>query len=147
MSKPNLVRTFEKFIYHIILLELQYISDNWQKSVCVCVLQKCPEWFWRDAIAILLRSTKGRIKVREGGCSFLFYLIEKKKQPRSLFVSEPTSATYSARCLSRCEFTTLQLEDVELVLTSLPYLRMKFDAFATGVRLALSLTQGVVECG
>ena len=41
---------------------------------------------------------------------------------------------YSARCLTRGEFATLGLADVDAMLADLPYLRRRFEDFADGVR-------------
>ena len=56
--------------------------------------------------------------------------LRKRKRP------EPGAAgwAHAPRCLSRAEFTMLLLDDVEAVLTSLPYLRSQFATFAAGVR-------------
>jgi hypothetical protein len=50
-----------------------------------------------------------------------------------LFLSEPVPAPYSAKCLTRAEFATFSLEDVEAVLSALPYLRERFDDFSKKV--------------
>jgi CRP-like cAMP-binding protein len=46
-----------------------------------------------------------------------------------LFIDEPGSAGYSARCLTRAEFTTFTREDVETVLRELPYMRSRYEEY------------------
>jgi CRP-like cAMP-binding protein len=46
-----------------------------------------------------------------------------------LFVDVPGSAAYSARCLTRAEFTTFTRVDVESVLAELPYMRERYEDF------------------
>jgi CRP-like cAMP-binding protein len=64
-----------------------------------------------------------------------------------LFQSEPTPSPYSAQCLTRAEFATFSLEDVDAVLEALPNLRKRFDDFskqvnANGIARRQSLGSG-----
>jgi CRP-like cAMP-binding protein len=51
-----------------------------------------------------------------------------------LFLSSPEPTLYSARCMTRAEFTTVTKEDIEAVLRELPYLRYVFDQFSANLR-------------
>ena len=46
-----------------------------------------------------------------------------------LYYDDPPPRTYSVKCLTRTELTTVKKEDVEHVLRELPYLREAFESF------------------
>jgi hypothetical protein len=50
-----------------------------------------------------------------------------------LFTSDPKPVIYSAKCMTRAEFTTLKKEDVLAVVNELPYLQQNYDAFVESI--------------
>jgi CRP-like cAMP-binding protein len=51
-----------------------------------------------------------------------------------LFTDDPEPVQYSAKCMTRAEFTTLIKEDIALVVDELPYLKPHFEAFVDTVK-------------
>jgi CRP-like cAMP-binding protein len=51
-----------------------------------------------------------------------------------LFSSEPAPVQYSAKCMTRAEFTILTKEDIEIVVNDLPYLQHNYDIFVESIK-------------
>jgi CRP-like cAMP-binding protein len=62
-----------------------------------------------------------------------------------LFLSEPVPAPYSARCLTRAEFATFTLADIQSLLGTLPYLQRRYTDFSTAVREAPEIDRSVTQ--
>lgn len=51
-----------------------------------------------------------------------------------LFSAEPEPVQYSAKCMTRAEFTTLLKGDIEMVVSELPYLKGNYDKFVESIK-------------